>query len=86
MVKIPLAQTLNADTSKSNGLASTNELIPLAIAVPNPVQSNSEPNEKAAISAVLSALAIVVPTALNRSSVISPFKKSARPVPKLLAL
>ena len=62
-----------------------NDVIPSPIEFPNSVQSNVLPNVFKNRKAVLSAFAIVLPNSLNKSVLISPFKKVARPLPKLLA-
>ena len=86
VVNTPLNHTLivSAAFLKSNSLK--NPFIPSAIESPKSFQSNVVPKEFKKYNAEFKEPAIVLPVAPNKSGLINPFKKLARPFPQFLAL
>ena len=82
---MPCAQVFIVFASDLKSNVWKNLFTPAAIDLPNSLNSNVCPNDNAAYIAVFNAPAIVLPTALNNSGDIRPFRKSANPLPKFLA-
>ena len=82
---IPIIQVDIVSPRSAKSKVVKNSLIPVAIDTPKLVQSNVVPNESRKCNTVLSAPAMVLPSAPNNSGEIKPFKNSASPVPKLSA-
>ena len=83
---IPLPNVSNALWAKFQSIPVRAFSIPVLTEVPKFSKSNVFPNESRKCSAVFNEFETVVPSAPNSSGDIRPFKKSARPVPKLLAV